>query len=54
MPGEDAPVLGKVQKVRLVKFENDENGDPIRENPLEIWEGEDESNMKCVFKRGDE
>jgi hypothetical protein len=53
MQGEELPFKGKVKKARLVKYENDENGDPIRDEPLEIWEGENESNMKLIYKRED-
>lgn len=55
MPNEEALVNTRVQNIRLEKFDNDENGNPIRENgPVEIWEGKDESDMKCIYKRGDE
>lgn len=48
------PLGMKVKKIKLEKFDNDEDGNPIRENgPREIWEGSDESNMKCIFKRED-
>ena len=45
----------QVTKVRLEKFNNDKDGNPIRENgPEEIWEGSDESNMKCIYNREEE
>lgn len=54
MQGEKLPIAGKVKKVRLEKFENDENGEPLRDQgPVEIWEGENEANMACIFKRED-
>ena len=54
MNQEKAEVGARVKKVRLEKFENDENGEPIRENgPVEVWEGSDESDMKQVFKKED-
>lgn len=55
MTNEAGLVGARVKKVRLEKFPNDENGDPIRDNgPDEIWEGKDESDMKCIFKREEE
>ena len=55
MTQEHAEVGAKVKKVRLEKFENDADGNPIRENgPVEIWEGENESDMKCIFRKGEE
>ena len=55
MPGEKLPIVGKVKKVRLEKFDNDpETGEPLRDQgPAEVWEGENEANMKCIFKRED-
>lgn len=42
----------RVKKVRLEKFNNDKHGNPIREDgPVEVWEGTDESDMKCIFKK---
>jgi hypothetical protein len=52
---EKAEVGMKVKKIRLEKFDNDENGKPIRnKGPVEVWEGTDESNMKLVHKRGED
>lgn len=43
-----------MKRIRLEKFNNDADGKPIRENgPEEIWEGSDESNMKCIYRRED-
>lgn len=55
MTGENLPFSGKVKMVRLEKFDNDpETGEPIRDQgPVEVWEGENESNMKCIFKKED-
>lgn len=45
----------KVKKIRLEKFDNDADGNPIRENgPVEVWEGENESEMKLIHSRGEE
>jgi hypothetical protein len=52
---ESGPVGHKIKKVRLEKFDNDpKTGEPIREaGPVEIWEGEDESDMQCIFRKGE-
>lgn len=56
MPSTEAsPLQAKVKKIRLEKFENDKDGQPIRENgPIEVWEGTSESDMKCIYRRGEE
>ena len=53
MSKEEFPVGGQIKKVRLEKFDNDpKTGEPLRDNgPTEIWEGDDEANMKCIFKK---
>lgn len=56
MPGDTVPMVGKIKKVRLEKFDNDpKTGEPLRDQgPVEIWEGEDEANMKRIFKKGED
>ncbi len=53
MTQETAIVGLKVKKIRLEKFDNDADGNPIREDgPVEVWEGKDESEMKLIHQRG--